>query len=453
MDQNLNQYWKTVVNTIQEGVMIVTPQGAIVSINTALEEISGYSRTELLGQSCSILGCSACEQAREGSSCHWCVMFQRGGIHRQQCELIRKDGGRVHVLKNAAVLKDETGTVIGAVETITDITALVEKEAQIEFFRRELSGDDTFHGLLGNSAAMQRVFDLIAQVAESDAPVIIHGESGTGKELVAKAIHEAGPRRDKPFVKVNCAALNAALLESELFGHVKGAYTGAYRDRQGRFETAADGDLFLDEIGDVPLAMQVKLLRVLEEKTIERVGDHKPVPVQARIITATNRDLRALMEQGEFRQDFYYRINVIPIHIPPLRERREDIPLLAASFFRRVQLKSGKNVRGISQAAMDRLLGHDWPGNVRELRSTFEYALVACTSDMIEPRDLPGDIGNQPVRAQAPLLGGNLDEIKKKRLVDALREAGGNQSEAARILGISRTSVWSQMKRYGVQAG
>ncbi|MBP9944632.1 MAG: sigma 54-interacting transcriptional regulator, partial [Desulfomicrobium sp.] len=365
-------------------------------------------------------------------------------------EIIRKDGSTVHVVKNASVLKDENDAVIGAVETVTDISDLMDKQAQIEIFRRELSGEDSFHGLIGRSPAMERVFDMIGEVAQIDAPVLILGESGTGKELIAKAIHEAGPRRNKPFVKVNCAALNEALLESELFGHVRGAYTGAHKDRVGRFESAEDGDIFLDEIGDLPLMTQVKLLRVLEEKVIERVGDHKAIPVQARIITATNRDLRQLMDQGRFRQDFFYRINVIPIPIPPLRERREDIPLLAESFFRRIQLKSGKNVRGISPAAMDMLLRHSWPGNVRELKSTFEYAMVACKSDLIEPRDLPGDIGGQQACAPTPVASGSLDDIKKERLIQALRDTHGNQSEAAKILGISRTSVWSQMKRYGV---
>ena len=305
--------------------------------------------------------------------------------------------------------------------------------------------------LIGASPQMVELKQEIERIARTDAKVLITGESGVGKELVAKAIHDAGPRRDRPFIKVNCAALNESLLESELFGHVKGAYTGAHKDRFGRFESAADGDIFLDEIGDLPMATQVKLLRVLEEKVIERVGDHRPIPVRARIITATNRDLPELVARGEFRQDLYYRINVIPIRIPPLRERREDIPLLAAHFFRRSQMKSGKQVRGISREAMDQILRHPWPGNVRELRSAFEYALVACKTDMIEPRDLPAEIFSQPaVCLPGEVSGRSLDEIKKERLRMALEEAGGNRSEAARILGISRTSVWSQMKRYGL---
>lgn len=452
MEDNLNLYWKTVVNTIQDGVMIVTPDGRIVSVNQALVEMSGYSREELIGAPCSILGCSSCELARGVPQCHFCVMFEKGELRRQQCALVRRDGERVHVVKNASVLKDAEGTVIGAVETMTDISDLVDRDAQIETFRRELSGEDTFHGIVGRSAPMQQVFDLIDGAAATDAPVIIYGESGTGKELVAKAIHDAGPRRDKPFIKVNCAALNESLLESELFGHVRGAFTGAHKDRAGRFESAGDGDIFLDEIGDLPSATQVKLLRVLEEKVIERVGDHQPIAVRARVITATNRDLPALVAAGEFRQDLYYRINVIPIRLPALRDRREDIPLLASHFFRRISMKSGKNVRGISREAMDLLLRHPWPGNVRELRSTFEYAMVACKTDTIGPRDLPTDLFSPRPAACLPgeVSGRSLDEIKKERLRKALEEAGGNRSEAARILGISRTSVWSQMKRYGL---
>ena len=224
---------------------------------------------------------------------------------------MRKDGTYVHVLKNASVLHDIDGNVMGAVETMTDITELVEKDTQIEAFRRELRSEDGFHGILGSSALLHQVFDLITNAAQSDAPVIIFGESGTGKELVARAIHETGIHTQKPYVKVNCASLTESLLESELFGHVKGAFTGAYRSRKGRFEAAQGGSIFLDEIGDLPLATQVKLLRVLEEKVIERVGDNQPIRINVRIITATNRNLKKLVQQGAFREDLFYRINVI----------------------------------------------------------------------------------------------------------------------------------------------
>jgi two-component system response regulator HydG len=360
---------------------------------------------------------------------------------------------RIHIVKNASVLRDGDGGVIGAVETMTDITNLVDKEIQIASFRRELNAEDRFHGMIGVSASIQKVFELINNAAQSDAPVIIFGESGTGKELVARAIHESGLRSKNPYIKVNCAALNESLLESELFGHVKGAFTGAHRGREGRFEAAAGGDIFLDEIGDLPLSTQIKLLRVLEEKVVERVGDHRSIKVDVRIISATNRDLAGLIAKGAFREDFFYRINVIPIHVPPLRDRAEDIPLLARSFFNKIQLKSAKQIDGISNAAMERLMQYRWPGNIRELKSAFEFAFVSCRKGMIEPVHLPQTI----LFGEAPGSGAgdppkDLDAIKRHRLIQALESSGGNQSEAARLLGISRTSVWNQMKKFGLKA-
>jgi two-component system response regulator HydG len=452
-EQELNQYWKTVVDTIQDGVMIVDTGGTIISVNRAFETIIGYTRDEIVGRSCTTLNCNTCELAREKDSCNWCRLFRTGDLKQKRCVIMRKDGTYVYVLKNASVLHDAQGNVMGAVETMTDITELIEKDTQIEAFRRELRSEDGFHGILGSSALLQKVFDLITNAAQSDAPVIIFGESGTGKELVARAIHETGIRKQKPYVKVNCASLTESLLESELFGHVKGAFTGAYRSREGRFEAAQGGCIFLDEIGDLPLATQVKLLRVLEEKVIERVGDNRPIRIDVRIITATNRNLKKLVQQGAFREDLFYRINVIPIFVPPLRERVGDIPLLAESFFRRNQLKSQKKIRGISNAAMEQLLAYPWPGNVRELKSAFEYAFVTCQEKMIQPNHFPPAVHQaQPLAVNnrpGPL---NRKEIQKKELIEALQSAGGNQSRAADILGISRVTVWNRMKKYGITA-
>jgi two-component system response regulator HydG len=453
LEQELNRYWKTVVNTIQDGVMIVDTDGTIVSTNKALEKITGYSKEELIGKPCTILDCNICEIARERKGEKWCSLFRTGAVTMRRCAVLKKNGNRIHVLKNASLLYDKDGKVMGAVETMTDINELIEKDTQIEAFRRELRTEDGFHGILGTSAPMQQVFDLISNASHSDAPVIIFGESGTGKELVARAIHETGIHRQKPFVKVNCAALTESLLESELFGHVKGAFTGAYRSREGRFEAAHGGSIFLDEIGDLPLATQVKLLRVLEEKVIERVGDNRPIRIDVRIITATNRDLKKLVEQAAFREDLFYRINVIPIFVPPLRKRVGDIPLLAESFFRRNQLKSQKNIRGISNAAMGQLLAYSWPGNVRELKSAFEYAFVTCQKSMIQPYHFPPAVHQtQPLvrnNKKSPLIR---KELKKKELIEALESTGGNQSRAAEILGISRVTVWNRMKRYGIAA-
>ncbi len=450
LEQELNKYWKTVVNTIQDGVMIVDTGGTIVSANKALEKITGYSKEELIGKPCTILNCNICEIARERKGEKWCSLFKTGAVSMRKCTLQKKNGSRIHVLKNASLLNDTDGNVMGAVETMTDITELIEKDTQIEAFRRKLRTEDGFHGILGASAPMQQVFDLISNASHSDAPVIIYGESGTGKELVAKAIHDTGPRKQNPFIKVNCAALTESLLESELFGHVKGAFTGAYRSREGRFEAAQGGDIFLDEIGDLPISTQVKMLRVLEEKVVERVGDNRPIHVDVKIISATNRKLKQLVDQGIFREDLFYRINVIPIMVPSLKERVGDIPLLAESFFRRLQLKSDKKIKGITNESMQLLMEYAWPGNVRELKSAFEYAFVTCQESLIQPYHFPPAV--YPGQSPAKKSTLNRAVMKRKLLIEALEKADGNQSRAAEILGISRVTVWNQMKRYGVTA-
>lgn len=450
-EEELDRYWKTVVNTIQDGVMIVDTHGRIISINKAFEMITGYSKDDLIGKTCDVLNCSLFVMARKNKGDHWCVLFDTGTMDRRRCTLVKKNGTLIHALKNASILHDATGRVIGAVETIADITEIIEKDNQIAAFRRELRSKDGFHGIIGVSYPMRQLFDLIENAAQSDAPVIIYGESGTGKELVSKAIHEVGNRKKGPFVKVNCAALTESLLESELFGHVKGAFTGAYQNREGRFEKAHGGNIFLDEIGDLPLSTQVKLLRVIEDRIIERVGDSQSIPVDVRIISATNRNLTRLVDEGIIRKDFYFRINVIPINLPPLRERLEDIPLLAEFFFRKNKLKSGKNILGINNDTMNALVNYCWPGNVRELKSAFEYAFVTCQDTMIKPHHLPLNIIHKKKSlnlSQRPSL--NREEIKKIELIETLKKTNGNQSEVARILGVTRVTIWNRMKRFRI---
>jgi two-component system response regulator HydG len=450
----LDRYWKTVVNTISDGILIVNTSGTIVSVNKALEQITGYSREDLMGKPCKVMDCDACKEALACGKGHWCYLFMAGSMGQQKCRIRRKDGVYIHALKNAALLYDDEGNVIGAVGTISDLSEIIEKDSQLEAFRRELRAEDGFYGIIGTSAPMQRVFDIVENAAHSDAPVIIYGESGTGKELVSKAIHSIGGRRNQPFIKVNCASLTESLLESELFGHVRGAFTGAYKDRIGRFEKADSGNIFLDEIGDLPMSTQVKMLRVLEEKTIERVGASTPIPIDVRIISATNRDLLKLVERGNFRKDFFFRINVIPIILPALRERVEDIPLLAESFFRKMRLKNGKTIEGISNDAMELLVGYNWPGNVRELKSAFEYAFVTCHDTMIQPYHLPKTIyrGKKNEKTPKKRNSFNLKEIEKQELLEALEKTGGNQSKAADILGVSRVTVWNRMKRFGINS-
>ncbi|MCU0585970.1 MAG: sigma-54 dependent transcriptional regulator, partial [Desulfobacterales bacterium] len=283
----------------------------------------------------------------------------------------------------------------------------------------------------------------VDKAAQSDAPVMIYGESGTGKELVAEAIHERGVRRDGPFIRLNCAALNASLLESELFGHIKGAFTGAYRHRQGRFEAADGGDIFLDEIGDISESIQVKLLRVLENKQVERVGDHRPIRVDVRIISATNKNIADLITLKQFREDLFFRINVIPIQLPPLRDRKEDIPLLVQHFIQRLQRSTGKPIGGLTQAALQQFMDYAWPGNIRELKSALEFAFVVAEEGKLDIEHLPPQMSGG-ARNCGPPAAENPDE--KEALIDALRRTNGNQTRAARLLGVNRVTVWNRMQ-------
>lgn len=448
----LEKHWETVVKTIKDGVMIVDKTGSIVFANEAMSGITGYTRQELFGEKCSILHCDLFDLARKQGGDQWCVLLKTGKLDLRRCNIMRKDGSFVPVLKNASVLQDSSGSVIGGVEILTDISEVVKKDEQISEFRRRLRAEGSFHGLIGTSPAMLRIYKLIENAARSDAPVLILGESGTGKELVARAVHDLGNRNGGPLVSVNCAALIESLLESELFGHVKGAFTGAHKSQPGRFELAQGGDIFLDEIGDLPVFTQVKLLRVLEEKVIERVGDARPIPVDVRIISATNRDLLALLEEGSFRDDFYFRINAIRISLPPLRERTGDIPILAEHFFRKLRTKFRKPIDGIANSTMEVMLSYHWPGNVRELKSAFDYVFAICDENIIQPHHLPPEIFGRTDEPNGGTRAPNLsrEELRKKQLVTALAEAKGNKSKAAEILGISRVTVWNRLKRYGL---
>jgi transcriptional regulator with PAS, ATPase and Fis domain len=371
-------------------------------------------------------------------------------VRAKRCTITDKRGRALNIMKNASVLKDDNGQVVGAIETLTDISEIVRQEQEIISLRQSCHLDEDFHGIIGHSPPMQILFELIDNVARSDAPVMIHGPSGTGKELAARAVHEAGPRRGKPFVKVNCAALNANLLESELFGHVKGAYTGAERMRIGRFEAADEGTIFLDEIGDIPLATQVKLLRVLEEKEIERVGDHKPIRIDVRIISATNKHLEDLIAQGAFREDLFFRINVFPLNMPPLSARSDDLPLLVQHFITLNNARGTKQIDGLTPAAMDMLLAYPWPGNVRELRNAVEYAFVLCPGGWIEPAHLPPRLVAPRNTAGRPVLSGGRADGRRDKLLAALRACGGNQSQAAQQLKVSRVTIWKWIKKYGI---
>lgn len=450
---DLNRHLGAIINTLTEGLLVVSTDGRIIMVNDSLERMTGYARRELLGRTCGILNCDACEKTREGQVGHWCRLFSEKSARPKRCVIQRKDGTYLDVIKNQSLLKNDRGLILGAVETLTDISQQVTLDRKVEQLSRLLDAGQGFHGMIGRSQVMLRTFDIIERAAGSDAPVLIHGESGTGKELAARAIHELGRRREGPYIQFNCAALNESLLESELFGHARGAFTGAYRHRQGRFEAAHGGDIFLDEIGDAPASIQVKLLRVLETKTIERVGEVKPLFVDVRVITATNKDLAGLVAEGGFRQDLYFRINVIPIRLPPLRERPEDIPLLTEYFLKRLAKKGHRGALSVTAEAMRVLVDHAWPGNVRELKSALEYGAVIASSGKIEPGCLPPTLSDPqrcpcPERAAPAGRGGD----ERQGLIEALRAADGNRSEAARILGVSRGTILNRMRKYGVEA-
>lgn len=444
---NMVEYWKTIVETMMDGLMVVDSDGMIVAVNRATEELTGFSRQELIGSPCTILGCDTCSAESGPKGAFTCNLFESRNIERRKCSLTRKDGETIPIMKNASVLVDEDGSVHGGVETLTDLRALVRRDRTIARLSSILKSKDRFHGIIGKSRAMKAVFDLVADAARSDAPIIIYGESGTGKELVAAAIHETGKRKRGPFVKVNCAALSESLLESELFGHVKGAYTGADRSRKGRFESAHRGDIFLDEIGDIPASMQVKILRVLQEKEFERVGESTSIKVDVRVICATHRNLPEMVREGRFREDLFYRLNVIPINLPPLRERREDLPLLVGQFIEENRLKTGKDIEGVTHDAMERLLGHHWPGNIRELINALEYAFVVCREPLIDTAHLP-----ESVLHGAPSLTNSEVGTSDVRgeVLDALERTGGKKAEAARLLGISRQALWKRIRRLGL---
>lgn len=443
-------YWKAIFDTMQDCLMVVDPQGIIQDVNPAIEKVTGYTVAELIGSSCRILNCTGCKISDPEKDDDFCGIFQKGKITAKKCTITNKYRRSVDISKSATILRDGNNAIIGALEILTDISESVRQQEQIATLRNALDLDEGYHDLIGRSPVMQRLFELIEHVSATDAPVMIKGPSGTGKELVAMAIHEAGPRRDKSFIKVNCAALNENLLESELFGHVRGAFTGAERDRIGRFEAAHDGSIFLDEIGDIPLSTQVKLLRVMEERTIERVGDNQPIPVDVRIITATNRDMDELIEKGLFREDLNFRINVFPLTCPALIERSEDIPLLVQSFIKNNNKRNNKSVKGLTPEAIERLSSYAWPGNVRELRNVIDYAMVLCATELIDVPHLPQNIAITDAQPSSNILSDRRSQGERDRLIRALKKTYGNQTEAARLLGVSRVTVWKKIKKYGI---
>ncbi len=434
-----------VFETMRDGLMIVDKEGNIQFFNRAAEEITGYKKDEVIGKQCTILDSDTCVVLTENGKQKDCGIMKTGAIENKKCRIRSNDGRAVYLLKNASVLKDANGEMIGVVESMTDITSLYMKEMELEELKQELRQEYWFMGLLGKSAPMQKLFEQIRNAALSEAPVLICGESGTGKNLVAQAIHTLSRRKEGPFVALNCGSLNDYLLESELFGHKKGSFTGAMSDRMGRFEAANNGSIFLDEIGDMPKMMQVKLLRALEEKVVERVGDHRPIPVNIRLISATNKDLTALVNSDLFREDLLYRINSILITAPPLRQRREDIPIITSHYLKKISHINSKDIRRISPEALEVIVNYSWPGNVRQLINALEHSAITCKGDTVEATDLPDYVFHEKKIEEKE------QDLDRQQLVAALEKNKGNRTLTAKQLGISRVTLWKRLKEAGIE--
>jgi len=431
-----------ILDSIADGVFTVDRNWRITTFNRAAEQITGVKREDAIGQQCcDVFRSSICERA-----CALQKTLRTGQpVVNQAIYIINAEGQRISISISTAILKDSQGNVMGGVETFRDLSL-------VEELRKELRDKYTFADMVGRSHTMQQIFNILPEIAESNSTILVEGASGTGKELVARALHNLSPRREKPFVAVNCAALPDSLLESELFGYKAGAFTDARKDKPGRFALAEGGTIFLDEIGDVSLAMQARLLRVLQEKTFEPLGSVEPVKSNVRVIAATNRNLSQLVHKGVFREDLFYRINVFRIELPELRERREDIPLLVDHFITKFNRLQNKDVAGVSEEVMTILMEYEFPGNIRELENVIEHAYVLCRSGFIEPRHLPlslrsrGDLGILPAKR-----GLSLKALETMHITDALRRHGGNRLAAARELGINPSTLFRKIKSMNIK--
>lgn len=438
-----NRYFPLIFDTISHGIFTIDAEGRITSFNRMAEKLTGYKKEEVLGE--------PCHQVFQADFCEVECPLKRSIKTRERSEavevnVITKDGKRLPIAISTAALVDENGHVLGGVEMFRDLSAVTE-------LRKRLLGSYVFEDIVSKSPAMQRIFEVIPLVANSQSNVLIEGESGTGKELVARAIHNLSMRRNKPFVAINCAALPDHLLESELFGYKRGAFTDAKKDKPGRFAMAEGGTILLDEIGDLSTAMQVKLLRVLETKEYTPLGDNTPVKADVRVIACTNRNLARQVQRKRFRSDLYFRLNVVRIFLPPLSDRREDIPLLVNHFIERFNALQGRRIARCSERVMAALMGYSFPGNVRELENAIEHAFVVCIGDTIQLEDLPSHIVTavtEPSGKPAASLN-PLDTAEAETIRSVLSKHFGNRKRTAAELGISRNTLWRKMKRYGLE--
>ncbi len=429
----------TILNSIADGVFTVDLHWRITFFNRAAEEITGISAEEALGRPCcEVFRANVCETA--------CVLnhtLETGKqVVCQPIAILRADGKEIPITVSTALLKDERDEIIGGVETFRDLSL-------VEDLRREIHRQYRLGDIISKSPAMQKIFAFLPDIARSDSTVLIQGESGTGKELVARALHNLSRRAQGPFVAVNCGALPDTLLESELFGHTAGAFTDARRDRLGRFAMAAGGTLFLDEFGDISPALQVRLLRVLEERFYVPLGSSKTVKADVRVVTASHKDLEQLVQEGKFRQDLYYRINVVRVTLPRLAERKEDIPLLAEHFIERFNKLQNKKILGLSYDTLAIFMRHDWPGNIRELENAIEHAFILCPQGLIQLEHLPDQLRRESLPAALP-QGLSLKEQERRLLREALERHGWRRLATARELGIDKNTLRRKIKRFGL---
>ncbi len=447
-DQIDHRYVPLILDAIDQGIFTVDESTRITSFNRGAELITGYCQEEAIGRQCSeIFRTDLCDGICPLKQ----SMGERESIARQKVRIQTRDGRSVPILVSTSPLVAPDGSLIGGVEMFRDVSGM-------EALQRKLDGQYQFEDIISRNPEMERIFATLPLIADSQTTVLVTGESGTGKELVARALHNQSGRAERPFVAFNCAAVPETLIESELFGYRKGAFTDARQDKPGRIAQADGGTLFLDEVGDLPLSIQAKLLRFLQDRRYEPLGSSDTISADVRIIAATHVDLRQAVADGRFREDLFYRIHIIEIPLPPLSRRTEDIPLLVRHFVRNLSGSSHKNIAGVSDEALAMLVRYPWPGNIRELENAIEHAVVLCRSSRIGPEHLPPHLFATPVRPNAidgtpgpaQIMSGGLGQLERDAILAALDRAGGNRTRAARELGIHRTTLLRKLKKLGV---
>ncbi|RJP60648.1 MAG: PAS domain S-box protein [Ignavibacteriales bacterium] len=432
-----------IFNSNIEGTFTIDNEWNVTSFNLSAEKITGYKKNEAIGKKCwEIFNSSVC---RKGCHMEQTINKDKPTIGNE-VKIVDKNGKLIPIRVNSSTLTNNKNEKIGAVETFLDIS-------EIKNLFEHLDERFKYENIVGKNKEIKQIINVLESVAQTDSSVLVTGESGTGKELAARAIHLNSHRRTGPFIAVNCSAFAESLIESELFGHEKGAFTGAIKSKIGRFELAQNGTLFLDEIGDLSITVQTKLLRVLETKEIERVGSNKPIKINTRIIAATNKDLEIEIEAGRFREDLYYRINVMNIHLPPLRERKDDLPILVNHFIEKFNEKFKRDIKHFSSSAFDILMDYNWPGNIRELENVIEHCFVLCGSDVIQIEHLPKRLREENFNSITKNTSGNLNHLKdaeRNIIINTLKKHNGNRSKTAEELNIHPTTLWRKMKKFNL---